>query len=273
MCTNSCINAPSHLGAYRNRGNPVWGKRLEFQQSITVLGGSAASSFSDVQKVSWPYLLKTELPQDIEFKIETRSGLTFVRALNELLDFPNEDLLILHFGTSIGWPVSLINKGHRLGIDFASEFSLHQPPYQSLGTLNRINKSLKVRIRNTVKYLLFGFGLYKSRVSRREISDQIDAVVHLASKQSKRIMWVQHQALQNRRIFLERRSYEKYYKEILVALKKYESPNFVLITLPDDFLVQENYLFDCIHLSEKGHRRLADLLKVSFKKLLEAGSN
>ena len=123
-----------------------------------------------------------------------------------------------------------------------------------------------MRVRNSVKYILFGLGLYKSRISRREIADQIDAVVHLASKQSKRIMWVQHQALQNRRIIVERRSYQKYYKEILGALEKYESPKFALVTLPDDFLVQENYLLDCIHLSEQGHRNLATILKVAFKK-------
>ena len=239
---------------------------MERQQSITVLGGSAASSFSDLKEKSWPYLLKAELPQNIEFKIETRAGLTFVRALNELLDFPNEDLLILHFGTSIGWPVSLVNRGHKFGINFASEFGLHQPPYRSKGTFNKFKKGLKVRIRNLIKYLLFGFGLYRSRVSRREISDQIDAVVHLASKQSKRIMWVQHQALQNRRIFLERQSYKKYYREILKALEKHKSENFAVITLPDEFLIQENYLYDCIHLSERGHRELASILKVAFKK-------
>jgi hypothetical protein len=239
---------------------------LERQKSITVLGGSAASAFSDQKEKSWPYLLKAELPQEIEFKVETRGGLTFVRALNELIDFLNEDLLILHFGTSIGWPVSLVNKGHRFGVDFASEFGLHQPPYRSVGTLNKINKNLKVRIRNAVKYILFGLGLYRSRVSRREIADQIDAVVHLASKQSERIMWVQHQALQSRRIFLERRSYNKYYKEILAALEKHQGPNFALITLPDSFLKQENYLYDCIHLSEKGHRELATILKVAFRK-------
>ena len=242
------------------------GANLEYQSSITVLGGSAASSFSNVHEKSWPYLLKSELPENIEFKIETRGGLTFVRALNELLDFPDEDLLILHFGTSIGWPVSLVNKGHKFGIDFTSEFGLHQPAYRSKGVLNGFSRSLKVRIRNTIKYILFGLGLYKSRVNRREITDQIDAVVHLASKQSKRIIWVQHQALQNRRIFLERQSYEKYYKEILSALDKYESKTFALLTLPNDFLIQENYLLDCVHLSEKGHRRLADLLKVTFKK-------
>ena len=238
---------------------------MERQQSITVLGGSAASSFSDDQSKSWPYILKAKLPESIEFRIETRPGLTFVRALNELLDFPNEDLLILHFGTSIGWPVSIVRAGHRLGIDFTSEFGLHQPAYRSSQFMRRLKRALKMRFRNIVKYLLYFLGLYKTRVSRREIEDQINAVVHLASKQSKRIMWVQHQALQNRRIYLERRSYEKYYKEILRALEKYESEQFKLVVLPDSFLIQDNYLLDCIHLSEKGHQVIAEMLQKAFK--------
>lgn len=238
---------------------------MENQQSITVLGGSAASSFNDAESKSWPNLLKASLPPTIDFRIETRPGLTFVRALNELLDFPNEDLLILHFGTSIGWPVPLVRIGHRLGIDFTSEFGLHQSAYRSSRFHRRLRKALRARFRNSVKYVLYFLGLYKTRVSRREIEDQIAAVVHLASKQSKRIMWVQHQALQNRRIYLERRSYKKYYKEILRALEKHKSEKFKLITLPESFLVQENYLLDCIHLSEKGHRTLADILQKAFK--------
>ena len=238
---------------------------MEHQQSITVLGGSAASSFNDVESKSWPYLLKRDLPATINFRIETRPGLTFVRALKELVDFPNEDLLILHFGTSIGWPVSLVRAGHKMGIDFTSEFGLHQPAYKSSRFSRRLRKALRARFRNAVKYGLYFLGLYKSRVSRREIEDQIDAVVQLASKQSKRIMWVQHQALQNRRIYLERRSYKKYYKEILRALDKHQSGKFKLVTLPNDFLVEENYLLDCIHLSERGHRVLAEMLYKSFK--------
>lgn len=238
---------------------------MEHQQSITVLGGSAASSFVDIKEKSWPYILKAKLPDSIEFRVETRPGLTFVRALNELIDFPNEDLLILHFGTSIGWPVSIVRTGHRLGIDFTSEFGLHQPAFRSSKLANRLRRAVRMRFRNTVKYLLYFLGLYKSRVSRREIEDQINAVVHLASKQSKRIMWVQHQALQNRRIYLERRSYEKYYKEILRALEKHESDQFKLVTLPDNFLIQDNYLLDCIHLSEKGHQVIAEILQKAFK--------
>jgi len=136
-----------------------------------VLGGSAASSFGDIKEKSWPYILKAKLPDSIDFRVETRPGLTFVRALNELLDFPNEDLLILHFGTSIGWPVSIVRTGHRLGIDFTSEFGLHQPAFRSSKLANRLRRAVRMRFRNTVKYTLYFLGLYKSRVSRREIED------------------------------------------------------------------------------------------------------
>lgn len=122
-----------------------------------------------------------------------------------------------------------------------------------------------MKLRNFVKYSLYFTGLYKSRISRREIEDQIDAVVHLAKHQSKRIMWIQHQALQNRRIFLERRSYKRYYKEILKSLEKYKSPEFTVITLPDNYLKQVNYLLDCVHLSEEGHRQMYALVREAFK--------
>ena len=230
-----------------------------------MLGGSAASSFNDDKEKSWPYLLKASLPAEIDFRVETRGGLTFVRAITELADFPNEDLLVFHFGTSIGWPVSLVKVGHRMGIDFTGEFGFHQPAYASHSRAKRWKRAVKVRFRNTVKYLLYFTGLYKTRISRREIEDQISAVVHLARHQSKRIMWIQHQALQNRRIFLERRSYKRYYKEILRALEKYISPEFTVITLPDSFLKQENYLLDCVHLSEAGHREMYKLVRERFK--------
>jgi hypothetical protein len=239
---------------------------LERLQSITVLGGSAASSFNDDQDLSWPYLLKASLPSHIEFRVETCGGLTFVRAISELADFADEDLLILHFGTSVGWPTSVVQLGHKLGIDFTGEFAFHQPAYRSSTFTKRIKRAFKVRVRNAVKYLLFFTGRYKSRISRREIDDQIKAVVRLAKSQSKRIIWIQHQALQNRRIFLERRSYQRYYREIIESLKEYESVDFQLLTLPNEFLVQENYLLDSVHLSRRGHQELHKLVREAYKR-------
>ena len=229
------------------------------------MGGSAASSFSDDKEKSWPYLLKSSLPSLIDFKVETRGGLTFVRAISELADFLPEDLLIFHFGTSIGWPVPAVKIGHKVGIDFTSEFGFHQPAYASSKTSGRLRRFAKVRFRNSVKYLLYFLGLYKPRISRREIDDQIHAIIQLAKHQSKRIVWIQHRALQNRRIFLERRSYERFYTEIVQSLNKYKSADFIVVALPDDFLHQENYLLDCVHLSEQGHQKLHAIVREAYK--------
>jgi hypothetical protein len=49
------------------------------------------------------------------------------------------------------------------------------------------------------------------------------------------------------------------------ALEKYKSPEFTVITLPDSFLKPENYLLDCVHLSEAGHRQMYDIVREAFK--------
>jgi hypothetical protein len=231
-----------------------------------VLGSSAAANFrSSDQKSSWPFLLKESLPSDLDFNVRIRSGLTFVRSIPELVDDSKVDLFVFHFGTAIGWPSSVVKRGIVLGVNFTSEFGFHQPAFKSTNQRRRIRAALKGLLRNAVKYILFFTGQYKTRINRREIEDQIRAVVGLAEKKSKRIIWIQHQALQHRSIYLERRSYQRYYKEILRALEKYKSPEFTVITFPDSFLKQENYLLDCVHLSEAGHREMYKLVQERFK--------
>ena len=230
-----------------------------------MLGSSAATSFKTTdQGKSWPLLLKNELPEGIDFRVQIRSGLTFVRSIPELIDDGKVDLFIFHFGTAIGWPTSVVTRGIVLGVNFTSEFGFHQSAFKSTSRIRQFKAKLRVILRNSVKYALFFTGQYKTRINRREVEDQIQAVVYLAQKKSKRVIWIQHQALQHRSIFLERRSYLRYYKEIIKCLEKYGSPDFTVITLPDSFLVQENYLLDCVHLSEKGHQELHKLVRERF---------
>ncbi len=231
-----------------------------------MLGSSAATSFKSTdQSKSWPLLLKNELPEEVDFRVQIRSGLTFVRSIPELIDDSKVDLFIFHFGTAIGWPTSVVTRGIVLGVNFTSEFGFHQSAFRSKSRIRKFKAKLRAILRNSIKYALFFTGQYKTRINRREIGDQIQAVVDLAQKRSKRVIWIQHQALQHRSIFLERRSYLRYYKEIIRSLEKYESPNFTVITLPNSFLVQENYLLDCVHLSEKGHQELHKLVRERFK--------
>ena len=231
-----------------------------------MLGSSAATSFKTTdQSKSWPLLLKNELPEGIDFRVQIRSGLTFVRSIPDLIDDGKVDLFIFHFGTAIGWPTSVVTRGIVLGVNFTSEFGFHQSAFKSTSRIRQFKAKLRAMLRNSIKYALFFTGQYKTRINRREIEDQIQAVVNLAQKRSKRVIWIQHQALQHRSIFLERRSYFRYYKEIIKCLERHESPNFTVITLPNSFLVQENYLLDCVHLSEKGHQELHKLVRERFK--------
>lgn len=230
-------------------------------QSITVIGSSAASNFSEKNPdTSWPTLLRAHLPEH-SINVHIRGGLTPVRCIDELVDIPPTDLLILHLGTSVGWPIALVGINNRFGIDFEAEHGLHQPAFRSPMFKRRVKGFLKAKFRNAVKYGLFIFGLYKPRVNVRELDDQVRAVLHLAYQKAPRIVWIQHRALHNRRIWLERSVYSRFYRRIVKTLKELEGPKLQVIALDSNFLCHENYLLDYVHLSDDGHRRIYELVK------------
>lgn len=228
---------------------------------ILVIGGSASNNFGNPpETLAWPELLAKNLSDMAEVRHLSRGGLTFVRGIKELADVNPTDVLIMHFGTSIGWPISLIKAGIVMGIDFASDHGFHQPSGVSKDRKNRIKNLFKRSFRNSVKYLLFFAGLYKPRASQRELDDQIEAVVRLAQQKSSYFIWIQHRAYLNHRILLEKLVYDRYYKKIITRLKRFEIEGFKVLEIPDEFVVAENYLFDCVHLSSKGHIELEKLV-------------
>jgi hypothetical protein len=44
-------------------------------------------------------------------------------------------------------------------------------------------------------------------------------------------------------------------------LKGMDVKGLTVLEIPDDFVVAENYLFDCIHLSSQGHKRLEQMVR------------
>ena len=229
---------------------------------IFVIGGSASNNFGNApDALAWPELLAKNLGESAELTHLSREGLTFVRGMNELAEVNASDVLIMHFGTSIGWPISIIKAGTVMGIDFASDHGFNQPTGISKVKNRRVKKFFKRCFRNAVKYLLFFTGLYKPRASKRELNDQVEAVVHLAQHKTSRLIWIQHRALLNHRIFLEKWVYDRYYRKIMRTLKRLKVEGLSVLEIPDDFVVSENYLFDCIHLSSQGHQRLEKLVR------------
>jgi hypothetical protein len=232
------------------------------RRNLLVIGGSASNNFGKVPDTqAWPKILEKNLGGNTQVTHVSHSGLTFVRGMNELANVDSVDLIIMHFGTSIGWPISMIQMGTKAGIDFDSEVAFNQPPYRS--AQNKLKKDLRRLFRNTVKYVLFLFGLYRPRVSRKELSDQIDVVINLAKLKCEKLVWVQHRAFLKHRIVLEKATYDRYYLEIMKALKSRSSDFLQIVEIPDDFMTQENYLFDCVHLSSSGHVALERIIRRS----------
>ena len=229
---------------------------------ITVIGGSASNNHGNApDTLAWPELLAKNLEQSADLTHVGRGGLTFVRGMNEISEINSAEVLIMHFGTSVGWPISIIKAGTVMGIDFATDHGLNQPSGVSKVKKRRIKNLFKRSFRNGVKYVLFFTGLYKPRASRRELSDQIEAVINLAQHKTDRLIWIQHRAFLNHRIWLEKWVYERYYKKIMKTLNGLGVQGVSVLTIPDEFMVAENYLFDCVHLSSKGHERLEKLVR------------
>ena len=229
---------------------------------ISVIGGSASNNFGNApDSLAWPELLAKNLAQSADLTHVSRGGLTFVRGMNEISEIDSTQVLIMHFGTSIGWPISLVKTGTAMGIDFASDHGFNQPTGVSTVRERRVKNYFKRSFRNGVKYVLFFTGQYKPRASRRELKDQIEAVIHLAQHKTDRLIWIQHRAFLNHRIWLEKWVYERYYKQIMKALDGLGLKGVSVLEIPDEFMVTENYLFDCVHLSNKGHERLEKLVR------------
>ena len=229
---------------------------------ITVIGGSASNNFGNPpDSLGWPELLAKNLTQSADLTHVSRGGLTFVRGMSEIAEIDSADVLIMHFGTSIGWPISIVKAGTVMGIDFASDHGFNQPTGISKVKSHRVKNCFKRGFRNSVKYLLFFTGQYKPRASRRELQDQVEAVIHLAQHKTDRLIWIQHRAFLNHRIWLEKWVYERYYKKIMKTLNGLGVQGVSVLTIPDEFMVAENYLFDCVHLSSKGHERLEKLVR------------
>ena len=229
--------------------------------AVKLIGGSIISKYGlkNAEQSVGTYLQK--LNKSIYIKREQSiGGLTFSQSIPIIEELNDTDVLVLYFGTSVGWPrISRKMEGH-LRPDLLESTSFHIPVYRSKSFRKRVKGKLRHLERNALKIILFPFGLYRPRHSLEDLPNLITAIEHLAERKSHLIIWVQHNSLGYRRLWLERKIYNKYYAEILRSLEKHKSPHFRVLTPHKDFITQENYLVDGVHLSEIGHQRMANLI-------------
>jgi hypothetical protein len=229
--------------------------------SLNLIGGSIISNYGlrPNAKNMTDLILERNPSINLEKEISV-GGLSFSQAIPMLDELRHTEILIMYFGTSIGWPRISRKMENHLRPEMLTSTTFHIPLYKSIILNHRIKAKIRHLERNLFKFILYPFGLYKPRHSLEDLPNLIKAIEHIADRKSCLIIWVQHNSLGYRRLWLERHVYKRYYKEILSELDKEKSPHFRILSPGKDFLVQENYSLDGVHLSELGHERMGVMI-------------
>ena len=229
--------------------------------TVQVLGGSIVSNYGIPNEgQSLGEILNNENKKIYVKRDQSISGLTFSQAIPVIESLNTADVLVMYFGTSVGWPRISRKMENHLRPELLKQTSFHLPVYKSEVFYNRFKAKLRHFERNVLKLALFPFGLYRPRQSLEDLPDLVTAIKHLAEKKSGLIIWVQHNSLGYKRLWLERKIYSRFYRDILKEIYTHQSPHFRSIVLDKSFLTQENFLIDGVHLSALGHQRVADLI-------------
>jgi hypothetical protein len=229
--------------------------------SIKIIGGSIISKYGLLPGAKNITTSLLENKPSLYLKRELSiGGLSFSQAIPKLDELNETDILVLYFGTSVGWPRISRKMENHLRPELLTSTAFHLPVYKSPKFVNRVRAKLRHIERNLLKLIMFPLGLYKPRHSLEDLPNLIQAIEHIADKKFQLIIWVQHNSLGYRRLWLEQKIYKRYYLEILKELEKHKSPHFRILTPSREFLVQENYLLDGVHLSEIGHARMGEMI-------------
>lgn len=228
---------------------------------LGVIGGSCSTNiFLDSAFKPWPELLAEQTGGVEQATYRQQGMLTVSRALPMAAELEPQDVILLTFAATMAWPVINRELSQFLAPYMQQETSFHLAPYRSSTVRRRTVKSLKRFTLNAVKYAAFPFGLYRPTNSLRDLDDQVRALVAISRSKAGRVVWVQHQPMRDRRILIERWMFDRYYRRLIEVLRREESENFRVFEFPPEFMVQENFLADEVHLSETGHVRLAQYL-------------
>jgi len=227
---------------------------------IHIVGSSVASRFG-IEQECWPEIFAARCSNKAEVSFEIQYGLTYTRVIPMLSELAHSDLLILHFGIALGWPVSFRKVDFKLGTTpLKNEYAYHQPIGKGKTPRSRLKNRAKFRARNALKYLLFFTGQYRPRVNSKDLEDQINAVLAVAHTKSKHVVWIQHVPAWSMRTLVERWYYKRYIERIRWFAEKPGSG--VTFIVPEGSLVDaKNYALDTTHLSVEGHKTYADFIQ------------
>ncbi len=228
---------------------------------IHIVGSSIASRFG-IEDKSWPEIFAGHVESRAEVTHEILYGMNFSRSIPLLTATKPVDILILHFGIAVGWPVSFRKVDIKLGMTpLKNEYAFHQPNGRGRNFQSRMKNRIKFRLRNGVKYLLFATGQYKPRVSSRDLEDQVVAVLSVAKNKASKVIWIQHVPAWSMRTVVERWYYKSFVARIEIFAEKH-AQNQVTFVIPDSPLTDvTNYALDTTHLSSAGHVAYASAIQ------------
>jgi len=229
--------------------------------NVGLIGGSASTNiYLPADSKTWPELLVGLNPQVKSLELRQQGMLTISRALPLAADFPNVDILFLSFATTLGWPVVDRKVANLLAPEFQSETALHLAAFPSKSRRRRFQKRLRRLALNTLKFAAYPLGLYRPTNNLSDLEDQVRALLSVSFTKASRVVWIQHRPMRDNRIWLERRMFDRYYSRLIEVLSQIQHANFRLIEFPESFMQQKNFCLDEVHLSQEGHRCLAEYL-------------
>lgn len=226
-----------------------------------IISGSITSGYGVSTDVCcWDKVFRDQL-LDPTLESVCMDGMTHKNAY-DILCRPESsgELLILYFGTRIGWP--------RIGklFDKFSLFKLENNGYLDLSVHNSVRKGARMRriSRRITRILLKSLGillrLYKPELPKDKVLRDLDLLLTISAKNFNWVIYIQHHHLSTRRLRYESKKYEKYYSFLLSAVRSRPESNILLVEMPKDIFSAKFFLPDCVHYNEQGHNKFGSFL-------------
>lgn len=219
-----------------------------------IISGSITSGYGLLPETPrWYQIMQNNL-SGIDFEIRTKDGMNFDDASKVINQVRKEgDILILYFGTRIGWPK--ISKTISAVLPFLKKNSgyLDLSIKEKESEVHKFHKVIKNCRRNSIKFIGILFRQYKPVIPlSKSIVDLRNLLLESESKY-KTIIYIQHHHFFSNRLRYETRRYEKIYHGLLQSAESLDLANLYVIEFPRDLLRADFFLPDCVHFSKMGH--------------------
>lgn len=219
-----------------------------------IISGSVTSGYGIPEEIlRWDKVFAHQVPGNY-FVSVCKDGMTHEDALKILNEgeFGGE-ILILYFGTRMGWPKLGKRIGTFLPYKRKNQGYLDIPAYRSRRKGSRMRRILKRTARVFMKSLGILLRQYKPELPIDKTLNDLDLLLTMTAKKFTRVIYIQHHHLSTRRLKYESKKYEKFYECLLTAVRTRPESNIFLVEMPKNIFTTNYFLPDSVHFNEQGH--------------------